>query len=41
MLQPINCNFLSAMDVPYTPKTVYQDDYDNREFIALAAQAGN
>ncbi|KAL5249105.1 hypothetical protein ACHWQZ_G018067 [Mnemiopsis leidyi] len=29
-----------VMDVPYTPKTVYQDDYDNREFISLAAQAG-
>ena len=29
------------MDVPYTPKTVYQDDYDNREFLSLAAQAGN
>jgi hypothetical protein len=28
------------MDVPYTPKTVYQDDYDNREFIRLAGQAG-
>ena len=28
------------MDIPYTPKTVYQDEYDNREFISLAAKSG-
>ena len=29
-----------VIDIPYTPKTVYQDDFDNREFLKLAVHAG-